>query len=130
MTSSIVWLVEIESQDRSYAEDLPWGCLGSEEEEALVELMPGSLLSGSTVYTCMLNHRGGTESDLTVSRLASGTQASPLTPAFEGKAMRSLGMDVTSSGAWLSLVTRRSERIVWHDYIITCHVHLWPGPGD
>ncbi|XP_015449825.1 sarcosine dehydrogenase, mitochondrial isoform X4 [Pteropus alecto] len=39
---------------------------------------------GSTVYTCMLNHRGGTESDLTVSRLAPSPQASPLTPAFEG----------------------------------------------
>ncbi|KAB0358521.1 hypothetical protein FD754_002677 [Muntiacus muntjak] len=39
---------------------------------------------GSTVYTCMLNHRGGTEGDLTVSRLAPGPQASPLAPAFEG----------------------------------------------
>ncbi|XP_049629706.1 sarcosine dehydrogenase, mitochondrial [Suncus etruscus] len=39
---------------------------------------------GSTVYTCMLNHRGGTESDLTVSRLAPGSQDSSLTPAFEG----------------------------------------------
>ncbi|XP_072816597.1 sarcosine dehydrogenase, mitochondrial isoform X2 [Vicugna pacos] len=39
---------------------------------------------GTTVYTCMLNHRGGTESDLTVSRLAPGPQASPLAPAFEG----------------------------------------------
>ncbi|XP_054545179.1 sarcosine dehydrogenase, mitochondrial isoform X2 [Talpa occidentalis] len=41
---------------------------------------------GSTVYTCMLNHRGGTESDLTVSRLAPGPQDSPLVPAFEGDA--------------------------------------------
>lgn len=32
----------------------------------------------------MLNHRGGTESDLTVSRLTPGSQASPLAPAFEG----------------------------------------------
>ncbi|TEA29672.1 hypothetical protein DBR06_SOUSAS510267 [Sousa chinensis] len=39
---------------------------------------------GSTVYTCMLNHRGGTESDLTVSRLAPSPQPSPLAPAFEG----------------------------------------------
>ncbi|XP_010371080.1 sarcosine dehydrogenase, mitochondrial isoform X3 [Rhinopithecus roxellana] len=39
---------------------------------------------GSTVYTCMLNCRGGTESDLTVSRLAPSHQASPLAPAFEG----------------------------------------------
>lgn len=40
---------------------------------------------GSTVYTCMLNTRGGTESDLTVSRLAPGPEAMPLAPAFEGK---------------------------------------------
>nr|XP_054365456.1 sarcosine dehydrogenase, mitochondrial isoform X2 [Mirounga angustirostris] len=39
---------------------------------------------GLTVYTCMLNHRGGTESDLTVSRLAPSPQASALAPAFEG----------------------------------------------
>ncbi|EPY84720.1 sarcosine dehydrogenase, mitochondrial [Camelus ferus] len=39
---------------------------------------------GTTVYTCMLTHQGGTESDLTVSRLAPGPQASPLAPAFEG----------------------------------------------
>ncbi|XP_004613477.2 sarcosine dehydrogenase, mitochondrial [Sorex araneus] len=39
---------------------------------------------GATVYTCMLNHRGGTESDLTVSRLAPSAEASPLAPAFEG----------------------------------------------
>ncbi|CAH2330515.1 sarcosine dehydrogenase, mitochondrial isoform X2 [Pelobates cultripes] len=40
---------------------------------------------GSTVYTCMLNHRGGTESDLTVSRISPGTQSSPLAPAFDGR---------------------------------------------
>ncbi|XP_072488982.1 sarcosine dehydrogenase, mitochondrial isoform X2 [Notamacropus eugenii] len=39
---------------------------------------------GSTVYTCMLNHRGGTESDLTVSCLALDPEAFPLTPSFEG----------------------------------------------
>ncbi|XP_040819296.1 sarcosine dehydrogenase, mitochondrial [Ochotona curzoniae] len=39
---------------------------------------------GSTVYTCMLNKHGGTESDLTVSCLAPGATASPLAPAFEG----------------------------------------------
>lgn len=33
----------------------------------------------------MLNHRGGTESDLTVSRLAPSSQASALAPAFEGE---------------------------------------------
>ncbi|XP_008561763.1 PREDICTED: sarcosine dehydrogenase, mitochondrial-like [Galeopterus variegatus] len=45
-----------------------------------------SRLPGSTVYTCMLNPRGGTESDLTVSRLAPGqdSQDSRLAPAFEG----------------------------------------------
>lgn len=41
--------------------------------------------AGATVYTCMLNPRGGTESDLTVSRLAPGPAASPLAPAFEGE---------------------------------------------
>lgn len=39
---------------------------------------------GATVYTCMLNARGGTESDLTVSRLAPGPPAPGLAPAFEG----------------------------------------------
>ncbi|NXV49406.1 SARDH protein, partial [Uria aalge] len=39
---------------------------------------------GSTVYTCMLNKRGGVESDLTVSRISPGDPASPLAPAFEG----------------------------------------------
>ncbi|XP_068925341.1 sarcosine dehydrogenase, mitochondrial [Petaurus breviceps papuanus] len=41
---------------------------------------------GSTVYTCMLNHQGGTESDLTVSCLARDPEAFPLTPSFEGDA--------------------------------------------
>ncbi|KAG8447493.1 hypothetical protein GDO86_014842 [Hymenochirus boettgeri] len=39
---------------------------------------------GKTVYTCMLNRRGGTESDLTVSSLSPGTAGSILTPEFEG----------------------------------------------
>ncbi|KAM8796627.1 sarcosine dehydrogenase, mitochondrial [Eudromia elegans] len=39
---------------------------------------------GSTVYTCMLNRRGGVESDLTVSRISPGNPASPLAPAFQG----------------------------------------------
>ncbi|XP_030063556.1 sarcosine dehydrogenase, mitochondrial isoform X1 [Microcaecilia unicolor] len=39
---------------------------------------------GSTVYTCMLNQHGGTESDLTVSRIDPGLQSSPLAPKFEG----------------------------------------------
>uniref|UniRef100_UPI00398F1D0D sarcosine dehydrogenase, mitochondrial isoform X3 n=1 Tax=Pristiophorus japonicus TaxID=55135 RepID=UPI00398F1D0D len=39
---------------------------------------------GKTVYTCMLNSRGGTESDLTVSRIETAPQGTALTPAFEG----------------------------------------------
>uniref|UniRef100_A0A8B9QYS2 Sarcosine dehydrogenase n=1 Tax=Anas platyrhynchos TaxID=8839 RepID=A0A8B9QYS2_ANAPL len=39
---------------------------------------------GSTVYTCMLNKRGGVESDLTVSRINPGEPGSPLAPAFQG----------------------------------------------
>lgn len=39
---------------------------------------------GSIVYTCMLNARGGTEGDLTVSRLAPSLEATPLAPASEG----------------------------------------------
>uniref|UniRef100_A0A4W3JUE9 Sarcosine dehydrogenase n=1 Tax=Callorhinchus milii TaxID=7868 RepID=A0A4W3JUE9_CALMI len=39
---------------------------------------------GSTVYTCMLNSRGGTECDLTVSRLQPPAQPSALAPAFQG----------------------------------------------
>ncbi|KAI1904792.1 hypothetical protein AGOR_G00009330 [Albula goreensis] len=39
---------------------------------------------GSTVYTCMLNKRGGAESDLTVSRIEPGSTHSPLAPKFEG----------------------------------------------
>ncbi|XP_078082261.1 sarcosine dehydrogenase, mitochondrial [Mustelus asterias] len=39
---------------------------------------------GKTVYTCMLNSRGGTESDLTVSRIESAPEGTALTPAFEG----------------------------------------------
>ncbi|KAL8174608.1 UNVERIFIED_CONTAM: hypothetical protein K2H54_049890, partial [Gekko kuhli] len=39
---------------------------------------------GTTVYTCMLNDRGGVESDLTVSPIAPGSHDSALSPAFEG----------------------------------------------
>ncbi|XP_069039360.1 sarcosine dehydrogenase, mitochondrial [Lepisosteus oculatus] len=39
---------------------------------------------GSTVYTCMLNKRGGVESDLTVSRIESGCPGSALAPSFQG----------------------------------------------
>uniref|UniRef100_A0A7N6FBQ7 Sarcosine dehydrogenase n=1 Tax=Anabas testudineus TaxID=64144 RepID=A0A7N6FBQ7_ANATE len=41
---------------------------------------------GSTVYTCMLNKRGGTESDLTVSRLEPGAANLPLAPESNGDA--------------------------------------------
>lgn len=41
--------------------------------------------SGSTVYTCMLNKKGGVESDLTVSRLEPGAAQLPLTPESNGK---------------------------------------------
>uniref|UniRef100_A0A673HZ30 Sarcosine dehydrogenase, mitochondrial-like n=1 Tax=Sinocyclocheilus rhinocerous TaxID=307959 RepID=A0A673HZ30_9TELE len=40
---------------------------------------------GSTVYTCMLNKRGGVESDLTVSRLEPSPAHHPLTPESNGK---------------------------------------------
>lgn len=42
-------------------------------------------VSGSTVYTCMLNKRGGVESDLTVSRLEPSPAHLPLTPESNGK---------------------------------------------
>lgn len=42
-------------------------------------------VSGSTVYTCMLNERGGVESDLTVSRLEPSPAHLPLTPESNGK---------------------------------------------
>ncbi|KAK7126088.1 hypothetical protein R3I93_021462 [Phoxinus phoxinus] len=41
---------------------------------------------GSTVYTCMLNKRGGVESDLTVSRLEPSPAHLPLTPQSNGDA--------------------------------------------
>jgi glycine cleavage system aminomethyltransferase T len=39
--------------------------------------------AGATVYTCMLNARGGTEADLTVSPVVPGDGA-PYAPHFEG----------------------------------------------
>ncbi|XP_005799757.1 sarcosine dehydrogenase, mitochondrial [Xiphophorus maculatus] len=39
---------------------------------------------GSTVYTCMLNKRGGAEADLTVSRLEPGAAKLPLAPPSDG----------------------------------------------
>lgn len=41
---------------------------------------------GSTVYTCMLNKRGGVEADLTVSRLEPGAANLPLAPQSNGDA--------------------------------------------
>uniref|UniRef100_A0A8C4ILK9 Sarcosine dehydrogenase n=1 Tax=Dicentrarchus labrax TaxID=13489 RepID=A0A8C4ILK9_DICLA len=41
---------------------------------------------GSTVYTCMLNKRGGAEADLTVSRLEPGSANLPLAPESNGEA--------------------------------------------
>ncbi|XP_055081701.1 sarcosine dehydrogenase, mitochondrial isoform X2 [Periophthalmus magnuspinnatus] len=41
---------------------------------------------GSTVYTCMLNKRGGSEADLTVSRLEPGAANLPLAPESNGDA--------------------------------------------
>ncbi|XP_077593786.1 sarcosine dehydrogenase, mitochondrial [Stigmatopora nigra] len=41
---------------------------------------------GSTVYTCMLNNNGGTEADLTVSRLEPGSAVLPLAPESDGDA--------------------------------------------
>ncbi|TMS08127.1 Sarcosine dehydrogenase, mitochondrial [Larimichthys crocea] len=38
---------------------------------------------GSTVYTCMLNKRGGAEADLTVSRLETGAANLPLAPGIQ-----------------------------------------------
>ncbi|XP_042079650.1 sarcosine dehydrogenase, mitochondrial [Haplochromis burtoni] len=41
---------------------------------------------GTTVYTCMLNKRGGSEADLTVSRLEPGVANLPLAPESSGDA--------------------------------------------
>ncbi|KAM8829191.1 sarcosine dehydrogenase, mitochondrial isoform 2-T6 [Spinachia spinachia] len=41
---------------------------------------------GSTVYTCMLNKKGGTEADLTASRLEPGAANLPLAPQSDGDA--------------------------------------------
>uniref|UniRef100_A0A4X1SY23 Sarcosine dehydrogenase, mitochondrial n=1 Tax=Sus scrofa TaxID=9823 RepID=A0A4X1SY23_PIG len=65
---------------------------------------------GSTVYTCMLNHRGGTESDLTVSRLAPSPQASPLTPAFEGDGYYLAVGGAVAQHNWCHLTTVLQDR--------------------
>lgn len=42
-------------------------------------------VAGTTVYTCMLNKRGGSEADLTVSRLEPGAANLPLAPESNGE---------------------------------------------
>lgn len=42
-------------------------------------------VAGTTVYTCMLNKRGGSEADLTVSRLEPGVANLPLAPESSGE---------------------------------------------
>lgn len=49
------------------------------------ESAPALCVSGSTVYTCMLNKRGGVEADLTVSRLEAGAANLPLAPQSDGQ---------------------------------------------
>ncbi|XP_010831068.1 PREDICTED: sarcosine dehydrogenase, mitochondrial [Bison bison bison] len=68
---------------------------------------------GSTVYTCMLNHRGGTESDLTVSRLAPGPQASPLAPAFEGDGYYLAVGGAAAQHNWSHIRTVLQDRKFW-----------------
>ena len=41
-------------------------------------------MSGSTVYTCMLNQHGGVEADLTVSAIGPGSGTAVHDPAFQG----------------------------------------------
>lgn len=43
------------------------------------------LVPGSTVYSCMLNRRGGVEADLTISVLEPRGQGGPHDPRFEGR---------------------------------------------
>ncbi|XP_046901172.1 sarcosine dehydrogenase, mitochondrial [Hypomesus transpacificus] len=50
--------------------------------------------AGSTVYTCMLNNRGGSEADLTVSRLEPGTATLPLAPRTQGEDGEGEGEDI------------------------------------
>uniref|UniRef100_A0A8D0HF58 Sarcosine dehydrogenase, mitochondrial n=1 Tax=Sphenodon punctatus TaxID=8508 RepID=A0A8D0HF58_SPHPU len=59
--------------------------LGPEARQAADWLFTAdvSKAPGSTVYTCMLNQRGGVESDLTVSPIEPEVQDSSLTPSFE-----------------------------------------------
>ncbi|XP_045702020.1 sarcosine dehydrogenase, mitochondrial isoform X2 [Phyllostomus hastatus] len=65
---------------------------------------------GSTVYTCMLNARGGTESDLTVSRLAPGREATPLDPAFEGDGFYLAVGGAVAQHSWSHITTVLQDR--------------------
>lgn len=81
------------------------------------------------MYTCMLNQRGGVESDLTVSRISPGAPASPLAPTFEGKSPeqgdaecgcvsaplwdRCLGLRACSSAPSLPQRPLQSQQLWW-----------------
>ena len=45
-------------------------------------------VAGSSIYTCMLNERGGVESDLVYHVLSSSLSSDELQPQFEGKPCR------------------------------------------
>ena len=55
-----------------------------------VELVAVCADAGSTVYTCMLNKRGGVEADLTVSAIEPGSGAGVHDPAFQGNLQANL----------------------------------------
>ncbi|XP_032905303.1 sarcosine dehydrogenase, mitochondrial [Amblyraja radiata] len=55
-----------------------------QQQKCVPAVSSAGVFPGKTVYTCMLNSRGGAESDLTVSRIESSPQGSSLTPTFEG----------------------------------------------
>ncbi|XP_037793833.1 sarcosine dehydrogenase, mitochondrial-like [Penaeus monodon] len=71
---------------------------------------------GSTVYTCMLNNRGGIEADLTVSVCDSG-EGSPCDPNFEGR-----GFYLAAGGAAalqnLAHVTKEIRSHKWNVQIL------------
>lgn len=48
------------------------------------------------MYTCMLNKRGGSEADLTVSRLEAGAANLPLAPEANGKEESGMGISFIS----------------------------------
>lgn len=95
---------------------------------------------GSTVYTCMLNKRGGVESDLTVSRISPGDPASPLAPAFEGKnpehgdaGVRHVSAPTVGLGGdhWggFALPQFSSQSLPLPFSAVTMHTKTFPNPG-